>query len=116
MEAKVTNEERVQTMQNTEMDGTGSLVSETIATMKGIPTREELVNRLINETLVVTFLKLNGDRRVMTCTKSFDVIPEDQRPKTTKEPKDGNITVWDTNASGWRSFKYDRVEKVEEVA
>jgi len=115
MEAKVINEEKVQTMTNTEKVGTESLVSETIANLKGIPTRDQLVNQLMNETLVVTFRKLDGDQRVMTCTKSFDIIPEDMRPKTTKEPKEGNITVWDINANGWRSFRYDRVEKVEEV-
>ena len=36
-----------------------------------------------------------------------------KKPKTDKEPKEGNVTVWDTNAKGWRSFKYDRITKVE---
>ena len=49
----------------------------------------------------------------MTCTKSFDIIPEESRPKTEKEPPKGNVTVWDVNAKGWRSFKHDRVTKVE---
>ena len=40
-------------------------------------------------------------------------IPEESRPKTNSEPKKGTITVWDMNAKGWRSFKYDRVTKVE---
>jgi hypothetical protein len=34
------------------------------------------------------------------------------RPKTEKVIKEGTITVWDLNAKGWRSFKYDRVTKV----
>ena len=51
----------------------------------------------------------------MTCTKSFDVIPEEHKPKTDKAPKEGNVTVWDINAKGWRSFKYDRITKVEDV-
>ena len=38
---------------------------------------------------------------------------EEHKPKTDKEPKEGNVTVWDTNAKGWRSFKYDRITKVE---
>lgn len=88
-------------------------VKDTVAEMKGIPTQTELLEKLRNETLVVTFNKLNGDERVMTCTKSFDVIPEEHKPKTDKEPKEGNVTVWDTNAKGWRSFRYDRVTKVE---
>ena len=88
-------------------------VQDTVADLKGIPTQVELLEKLRRETLVVTFNKLNGDERIMTCTKSFDVIPEEHKPKTDKEPKEGNVTVWDTNAKGWRSFKYDRVTKVE---
>ena len=89
-------------------------VQDTVADLKGIPTQVELLEKLRKETLVVTFNKLNGDERIMTCTKSFDIIPEEHKPKTDKEPKEGNVTVWDTNAKGWRSFKYDRITKVEE--
>ena len=49
----------------------------------------------------------------MTCTKSNDMIPEESRPKTDKPAKEGTVTVWDLKAKGWRSFKYDRVTKVE---
>lgn len=86
-----------------------------VAEMKGIPVEKDLIEKLKVETLVVTFKKLDGDERVMTCTKSFDIIPEESRPKTDKEPKAGTVTVWDINAKGWRSFKYDRVTKVENV-
>lgn len=84
-----------------------------IAELKGIPTEAELNKLLQESTLVVTFTKLNGDERVMTCTKSFDVIPADSQPKTSKQSPAGNVTVWDVNAKGWRSFKYDRVKAVE---
>ena len=90
-------------------------VKDTVAEMKGIPTQEILLEQLRKETLVVTFNKLDGNERVMTCTKSFDVIPEESRPTTDKEPKVGTVTVWDINAKGWRSFKYDRVTNVENV-
>ena len=101
-------------MQNTETTGKESLVSKTVAELKGIPTEKELTALLTENILVVTFNKLDGDERVMTCTKSFDVIPEESRPKTSKEPPKGSVTVWDVNAKGWRSFKYDRVKKVED--
>jgi|TARA_B110000093_G_C12852199_1_gene359796 hypothetical protein len=90
-------------------------VTKTVAELKGIPTQEILLEQLRKETLVVTFNKLDGDERIMTCTKSFDVIPEEHKPKTDKAPKEGNVTVWDINAKGWRSFKYDRITKVEDV-
>jgi hypothetical protein len=90
-----------------------TVVAEKVAELKGIPIQEEL-NKLLREgVLVVTFNKLNGDERVMTCTKKLDLIPEDSRPKTEKEPPKGNVNVWDINANGWRSFKYDRVTKIE---
>ena len=88
-------------------------VKDTVAEMKGIPTQEVLLEQLRKETLVVTFNKLDGNERVMTCTKSFDIIPKESQPKTDKATKEGNVTVWDTNAKGWRSFRYDRVNKVE---
>lgn len=88
-------------------------ISDTVAQLKGIPTQQQLTERLRKETLTVTFLKLDGDRRVMTCTKSFDIIPLEHQPKTDKPAKEGTITVWDTTAQAWRSFRYDRVEAVE---
>ena len=93
-------------------------VKETIADMKGIPTKDELMTMLKEDELVVTFLKLDGDRRVMTCTLHEDVVP----PATKKDPlsqkkvrqiSDKVCSVWDIYAKGWRSFRYDRVEKVE---
>jgi hypothetical protein len=88
-------------------------ISDTVAQLKGIPTQEQLTVRLQKETLTVTFLKLDGDRRVMTCTKSFDIIPLEHQPKTDKPAKEGTVTVWDITAQAWRSFRYDRVEAVE---
>ena len=88
------------------------IVSSKVAKLKGIPTQEELNNQLKEQVLVVTFNKLDGDERVMTCTKKFDLIPESNRPKTDKAPPEGSVVVWDINANGWRSFKYDRVTKV----
>lgn len=95
------------------MDGNESLVKDTIAALKGIPTEEELSKTLRERVLKITFLKLDGDQRVMSCTKNWNLIPENKRPVTTKESKPGTINVWDVHADGWRSFKYDRVQKVE---
>ena len=44
------------------------IVSSKVAELKGIPTQEELLKQLKEEVLVVTFNKLNGDERVMSCT------------------------------------------------
>jgi hypothetical protein len=90
-------------------------IKKEIADMKGIPTIEVLNEQLRKEVLQVTFLKLDGDKRIMDCTKSYDVIPEEHKPKTDKQSKEGTVTVWDVNAKGWRSFRYDRVQEVGSV-
>ena len=87
-------------------------VKDAVASLKNIPKQQELLDILKTGVLVVTFNKLDGDERVMTCTKNNEHIPEESLSKTDKVVKEGTITVWDLNAKGWRSFKYDRVTKV----
>lgn len=94
--------------------------SETVAALKDIPLQQDLKNLLEQNVIKVDFLKLNGDRRVMTCT-----LREDMKPPATKDDaisqkavrsvSDAVISVWDVNAKGWRSFRYDRVSQVNIV-
>ena len=107
-------------MTNTETVGTESLVSETIANLKGIPTKADLKKLLEQNVIVVDFTKLDGDKRIMTCT-----LREDMKPRATKvdpmsqkkirEISDAVVSVWDVNAQGWRSFRYDRINSVDIV-
>ena len=120
MEVKVINEEKVQTMTSTEKDGTESSVSETIANLKGIPTKPDLKNLLEQNVLTVDFTKLDGDKRVMTCTLREDIKPpatktDAMSQKKVREISDAVVSVWDVNAKGWRSFRYDRINSVEIV-
>jgi len=110
-------EEKVQTMQNTETTGTQSSVSETVASLKGIPTKADLKNLLDQNVVVVDFTKLNGDKRVMTCTLREDMKPpatktDTMSQKKVREISDAVVSVWDVNARGWRSFRYDRINSV----
>ena len=50
-------------------------VEDTVAALKGIPTRQELMETLQKEVAVVTFKKLNGDERVMPCTLIPQFLP-----------------------------------------
>jgi hypothetical protein len=95
-------------------------VADTVASLKGIPTREDLKKQLEQNVLVVDFLKLNGDKRVMTCTLREDIKPaatktDAMSQKKVREVSDAVVSVWDVNAKGWRSFRYDRVNAVEIV-
>ena len=60
----------------------------------------------------VTFNKVNGDERVMTCTLHEDHVPEYNGTGKKKKPVEGNQVVWDTKAEGFRTFKWDNVTKV----
>ena len=92
-------------------------IADTVASLKGIPTKPDLKLQLEQNVLVVDFTKLNGDKRVMTCT-----LREDMKPRATKtdamsqkkvrEISDAVVSVWDVNAKGWRSFRYDRINTV----
>lgn len=94
--------------------------SDTVAALKDIPLQQDLKNLLAQNVIKVDFLKLNGDRRVMTCT-----LREDIKPRATKDDaisqtavrnvSDAVISVWDVNAKGWRSFRYDRISEVTVV-
>jgi hypothetical protein len=82
-------------------------------------TKETLMERLRTGESIVTFTKLNGDQRIMTCTTDPKLIPEEAMPKGTKEKKEPsakqleNIGVYDINAKGWRSFKVANVTDVQ---
>ena len=119
-EEKVVEEEKAQTTTNTETTGTQSLVSETVATLKGIPTKADLKFQLEQNVVVVDFTKLNGDKRVMTCTLREDIKPratktDTMSQKAVREISDAVVSVWDVNAKGWRSFRYDRINAVNIV-
>ena len=97
-----------------------SQVAETVATLKGIPLRNDLEKLLEQNVLVVDFTKLDGDKRIMTCTLREDIKPaatkkDPMSQKAVRKVSDAVVSVWDVNAKGWRSFRYDRVNAVDVV-
>ncbi len=93
-------------------------VTDTVAALKGIPTRDELMETLRNEVVVVTFKKLNGDERTMPCTLIPDFLPPAKKDdaitqKKVREISDKVCAVWAVESKGFRSFRYDRVTKIE---
>jgi len=96
-------------------------VQKTIADLKGVPTRQELLDLLGDEIVNVTFDKLSGDERTMKCTLIPAMLPAAQREDKLSQTKIRNLedkvfVVWaiDIEPSAWRSFRYDRVTKVAE--
>ena len=82
--------------------------------------RQWLKDLLKEQEAVVTFTKVSGDVRVMTCTLDPSVVPPAPAPKALAEgemvkAKKENAdvcSVWDINAQGWRSFRWANVTNV----
>lgn len=80
--------------------------------------RNNLLNDLKDHVMEVTFVKVNGDRRIMRCTLDQRVIPHDGKHLDEQHSRKENLDViacWDVRANGWRSFRVDSVEYVQEV-
>ena len=94
-------------------------IESSIAALKNIPTQEKLLEQLKNGVVEVTFTKLNGDRRVMECTLLPHMLPEPKKSdplsqKKVREIDPRVVSVWDVNAGGWRAFRYERVESIQD--
>lgn len=84
-------------------------------------TRESLIETLTNSIAEVTFTKINGEQRVMPCTLREDLmptVPSDIGSKSTvkRHVIQDVLSVWCTDANGWRSFKIDLVTDVKVLA
>ena len=80
--------------------------------------RDEMIDALREGMCNVTFIKKNGDTRVMPCTLNFDLIPSEHRPKGGEaslteglEKTISAIRVFAPESDGWRSFIVDNVKE-----
>lgn len=84
-------------------------------------TKNELIELLQNNVCTVTFTKVDGTERTMPCTLNPAVVPPAPEPKVlaegqeprTKKPNDAVMSVWCTDAAGWRSFRWDNFISAE---
>jgi hypothetical protein len=72
--------------------------------------RNLLIADLAVGTHTVEFNKVNGDYRKMSCTLDPNIIPaasksESITQKKVREISEEVLSVWDTTAQGWRSFR-----------
>jgi hypothetical protein len=91
---------------------------------------------LDKQPITVTFTKADGTDRTMRCTLNWNLIPEKppmavishsasivgrvdglvteskRQRKEPKEPDPAVIKVWDLDAGAWRSFRMDRLKKI----
>jgi len=76
--------------------------------------KEEIVEQLKNNVCEVTFTKVNGEQRTMPCTLREDMLPVVENvTESKKKPNDNVVSVWVTDANGWRSFRVDSVTDIK---
>ena len=72
--------------------------------------KEIIVNELHEKVCKVTFMKTNGEERVMYCTLNSSLIPDSIVTETVKTERKENPqvqAVYDVKAPGWRSFRWE---------
>jgi hypothetical protein len=78
----------------------------------------DLVQQLFENIVTVNFIKVNGEERIMKCTLKEDYLPErleieskdliwDDKKNMSKE----SLSVWDVEAEGWRSFRWNNLKE-----
>lgn len=77
------------------------------------PTKTFLMEVLHNNIVTVKFIKKDGTEREMKCTLQESLIsPYEKKTDREKLASETNISVWDVENQGWRSFRYESVISV----
>ena len=78
--------------------------------------RDWMYSVLKETQLQVEFTKADGSYRSMTCTLNESLGAKPVNKLATDKPelidKKETCIVWDCNANGWRSFRWDRLRKI----
>jgi WYL_2, Sm-like SH3 beta-barrel fold len=84
------------------------------------PANPENICKLLQEHIcTVSFTKINGETRDMPCTLRADLVPAKPLTEavehTPRKQSENTISVWCTDAAGWRSFRWDSVTQIKVV-
>lgn len=74
--------------------------------------RDDIKANLKERICQVTFTKVDGTQRIMNCTLNTSMIPVDLSEEKTGRTKAENPDVqpvYDLEAQGWRSFRWDSI-------
>lgn len=68
--------------------------------------------------VTVTFTKKDGSERVMLCTTSLDIVPQEPivegaDPKREKKVNEDVMPVYDVESKHWKSFRWDSIKNVK---
>jgi hypothetical protein len=56
--------------------------------------KDKIIEQLLNNEMVITFNKVNGDERVMTCTLKPELLPPQKVTENKKEPNNLRTLVF----------------------
>lgn len=82
--------------------------------------RDDILKDLRKSVIEVHFTKVNGENRIMHCSLMPELLPEtyneDLKEETDFHQKNPNVVAaWDVQKGGWRSFRVDTVQYVQDV-
>lgn len=81
--------------------------------------KQEILQTLREGICEVTFIKVNGEARIMPCTLREDLLPVREQKSLTfdvlRERKGDAISVWCTDAQAWRSFKLSKLTGIKRL-
>ena len=75
--------------------------------------KDDILNSLHETICKLVFTKANGETRVMHCTLSEKFLPAQvdlEEAIQKKKPNPDALAVWDVEANGWRSFRWDSLQ------
>ena len=77
--------------------------------------KSDIVNRMKEGSVSLTFLKANGELRDMTATLNEFTVKYPDVASTSRAQKLSDTTqaVWDETVNGWRSFRWESVRSVD---
>lgn len=78
--------------------------------------KSKLTEMLQKGVVTVEFTKVNGEYRKMEATLKADMMPqvvrEIEEKAVPRKKNEDALSVWDINAEGWRSFRWDKLQTV----
>jgi hypothetical protein len=68
-----------------------------------------VLDELADREVEIVFFKANGQKRTMIATLQASYLPARNPDAAAKASNDDVQAVWDVEANGWRSFRWDSV-------
>jgi hypothetical protein len=83
--------------------------------MEKVMNKSDVLSKLNEGTVTIVFEKTDTSERTISATLNSDYVTYDKRPGQSGDNSQSNNAqpVWDTDARGWRSFRWNSVRSVD---